>query len=354
MPSGRAGFFFGLLSGHWLKHKWRQWSDAWLSKRLPRSHSATLNQRRIFILPTRNGLYFLLMAVVLFVGGLNYGNSLILLIALLLVSLFLVAILHTFVNLSGLTLEAGRTQPAFAGQEAAFGLRLHSGGREHESIQLRWRGGVPQSWDLVDRSSCDITLMLPVSRRGLCRPPWLRVESCYPLGLLRAWSWVELDSQCLVYPKPVENSYPLRDAQGGERGELLAQQGSDDFEGLRRYQAGDSPRRIAWKSYAREGRLYTKNFASYSAEERWLEWEAFSGLAQEVRLSHLCHWVVKLDQQQLRFGLRIPGIEFQPDHGDSHRQRCLKALALYGLGAPAQTATIPDPAKTTPAAALSR
>ncbi len=188
MLSGRGGFLFSILSGHRLKQKWRQWSDAWLSNRLPRSRSATLNQRRIFLLPTRNGLYFLLMAVVLFVGGLNYANSLIILIALLLVSLFLVAILHTFINLAGLTLEAGRTQPAFAGQEAAFGLRLRSGGREHESIQLRWPGGALQGHDLVDRSSCDITLMLPVSRRGLCRPPRLRVESCYPLGLLRAWS----------------------------------------------------------------------------------------------------------------------------------------------------------------------
>lgn len=331
MTGQRGGFFSGLG----LRRKLQQWSETWLSKRVPRSRSATLDQRRIFILPTRNGLYFLLMTAVLFFGGINYSNSMILLVALMLVSLFLVSILHTFVNLLGLTLESGRTQPAFVGQDAAVGILLRSSGREHESIQLSWPGLPPQRQDLLDRLSCELTLLLPVSRRGICRPPRLRVESCYPLGLLRAWSWVELDSQCLVYPKVIEDSYPLRQAQGGARGERLTQEGSDDFDGLRRYQSGDNPRRIAWKSYAREGRLYSKSFASYCAEEHWLEWDAYPGMAQEARLSRLCHWVLTLDQQQQRYGLRLPGIEYAPDNGDSHRQRCLKALALYGLGADA-------------------
>jgi len=129
----------------------------------------------------------------------------------------------------------------------------------------------------------------------------------------------------------VEDSYPLREAQEGGLGERLAQQGSDDFDGLRRYQEGDNPRRIAWKSYAREGRLYSKVFASYSADEHWLEWDAYAGMAQEARLSRLCYWVLKLDQQKSRFGLRLPGVELAPDVGAAHRQRCLKALALYGL-----------------------
>lgn len=333
-----------------LRRTLAQWLEGWLSRRLPRSHSATLNQRRIFILPTRNGLYFLLMTAVLFLGGINYGNSLILLVALMLVSLFLVSILHTYANLSGLTLESGRTQPAFVGQEAAIGIRLRSGGREHESIQLSWPGLRPQRLDLLNNGCCDITLLLPVSQRGFCRPPRLRVESCYPLGLLRAWSWVALDSQCLVYPQAIADSYPLREAQGGGQGERLAQQGSDDFDGLRRYQEGDNPRRIAWKSYAREGRLYTKVFASYSTEEHWLEWDAYAGMAQEARLSRLCHWVLKLDQQQHRFGLRLPGVELAPASGDPHRLRCLKSLALYGLGVDAGGAI--HPAATGSSAAL--
>ena len=196
----------------WLSVRRRldQYAETWLRNRLPRTRSATLNQRRIFILPTRNGLYFLLMAGALFLGGINYGNSLILMVSMLLVSLFLVAILHTYNNLSGLRVEAGRTQNAFVGQDVAFGLRLADGGSEHESIEFSWSGQQPQRVDLIDCSSREMTLLLPVKRRGYCRPPRIRIQSCYPLGLLRAWSWLELDSAALVYPRPIEAPYPLR------------------------------------------------------------------------------------------------------------------------------------------------
>jgi uncharacterized protein (DUF58 family) len=309
----------------------RGWFERWLSQRLPRARSVTLNQRRIFILPSRNGLYFLLMSATLFVGGINYGNSLILMMAMLLVSLFLVSILHTYANLSGLTLEAGRTQPTFVGQQAAFGIHLSSQGRQHESIRLSWPGAPVQQIDLIESLHRDIIQMLPVSKRGYRRAPRLRVESRYPLGLLRAWSWVELDSRCLVYPQPIEDGYPLRPTEYGDQGDRLVREGSDDFEGLRRYQDGDNPRRIAWKSYARDGRLYSKTFAGYRTDEHWLEWDAYIGMATESRLARLCFHVLQRDQQGQRYGLRLPGVELAPANGESHRQRCLRALALYGI-----------------------
>jgi uncharacterized protein (DUF58 family) len=319
-----------------LRRSWQRWSDSWLRNRLPRSRSARLNQRRIFILPSRNGLYFLLLAAALFIGGINYGNGLILLVSLLLVSLFLVAIMHTYANLAGLVVEAGRTQPAFCGQEAAFSVIVKGQGGHQQALNIGWRateqrGSASQQFDLLDQHSSQLTLLLPVTRRGRCYPPRIRIDTRYPLGLLCAWSWVELDCHCLVYPQPLEAPYPLRTALLGDRGEQLAAEGNDDFDGLGRYQPGDSPRRIAWKSYAREGRLYSKRFIGYQSHEQWLEWDAYSGLATEVRLSRLCFWVLQLDRQQRRFGLKLPGIELKPDSGAAHRQRCLAILALYGL-----------------------
>lgn len=321
----------GLPLGRWIRQRWQSMFDRWLSQRLPRRRSVTLNLRSVFIAPSRNGLYFLLMSAVLFLGGINYGNSLILMIAMLLVSLFLVSILHTYANLSGLTFEAGRTQPAFVGQQAAFGIHLSSQGRPHESIRLSWAGVPGQQLNLIDDRSLDITQMLPVTQRGYRQAPRLRVESCYPLGLLRAWSWVELDSRCLVYPKPIMDPYPLRSADHGEQGDRLWSEGSDDFDGLRRYQSGDNPRRIAWKSYAREGRLYSKTFTGYQADEHWLDWQAYSGIAVESRLGRLCFQVLQCGHRGIRFGLRLPGVEIPPASGDTHQQRCLAALALHGL-----------------------
>jgi uncharacterized protein (DUF58 family) len=32
------------------------------------------------------------------------------------------------------------------------------------------------------------------------------------------------------------------------------------------------------------------------------------------------------------YGLRLPGVEIAPAHGDAHRTSCLQALALFQLG----------------------
>ena len=323
---------FGTLRGRF-RHFMRQRFERWISRRMPRSRSMRLNQRRIFIVPSRNGGLFLLMAVTLFLGGINYGNSLILMVAMLLVSLFLVSILHTYRNLSGLTLEAGRTEDAFAGQQVAFSVYLSSS-RPHEAISLGWPESPAQQVNLLDSCQSDIVLMLPVTRRGHCRFPRFKVESTFPLGLLRAWSWVELDAKALVYPQPIEAVYPLLEAQQGDHGDRVRSEGSDDFDGLRRYQDGDSLKRVAWKSYARDRKLHSKTFAGYQAQEHWLDWQAYSGMAVESRLGRLCHQVLQRDRLGQRFGLRLPGQELAPSSGDIHRQRCLSALALYGLATP--------------------
>ncbi|HKI74263.1 MAG TPA: hypothetical protein VJ998_06460, partial [Pseudomonadales bacterium] len=89
----------------------------WLARRMPPANSIRLNQSNIFILPTREGLYFALVMVFMVVAAINYQNSLVFGLAFLLVSLFMVSILHTFRNLSGLVLQAGGTRPAFAGED---------------------------------------------------------------------------------------------------------------------------------------------------------------------------------------------------------------------------------------------
>ena len=85
--------------------------NRWLNARMPPANSVTLDQRKIFILPTRQGLYFALLVCAMVVAGINYQNSLIFALAFLLASLFMVGMLHTHRNLSGLTLVAGSYTP---------------------------------------------------------------------------------------------------------------------------------------------------------------------------------------------------------------------------------------------------
>jgi uncharacterized protein (DUF58 family) len=161
----------------------------------------TLNQRRIFIFLSRQGGMAGLVVLALFVGGINYANNLLLGLCFFLGTLFVVVIHHTYANLSGLRIAAVVARPAFAGEDAAFVLRLDDvRGRDHESLLIEWEGQV-LSVEWV-QGVTEVTVPLPTSKRGWYRPSRLRLSSLYPVGFIRAWTWLDLDMAAIVYPYP--------------------------------------------------------------------------------------------------------------------------------------------------------
>ena len=305
--------------------------NRWLSDRMPPANSVTLNQRKIFILPTRQGLYFALLICAMVIAGINYQNSLIFALAFLLVGLFMVGMLHTYRNLSGLTLVAGSTRPAFAGEEAEFTTVLKRlGDRTYESLQVGWNRELISRAELVHETEVRIRSFVFAEKRGRFDPGRIMVQTFYPLGLFRSWSWVDLDMSTIVYPRPIAGvEVPSAVTTSDNEGELVLRDGAEDFYGLREYQPGDSTRHIAWKAYARSDTLMTKQYAAYADRRVWLEWDHFTGADKERRLSYLCYWVLALHSANDEYGLRLPGVEIEPGRGESHRDRVLRALALY-------------------------
>lgn len=313
-----------------MQRVWRRW----LGRRIPSSRSTLLQQRHIFILPSRQGALFLLIALVVFIGGINYANSLILAIAFLMISLFIVGILHTYANLSGLRISAGKTENGFLGETAYFEVVLSrdTHKRTYHAINLRWSGEYEQlssPVDLIASQSDTQWLALTGHQRGVLKPPRLRVESRYPLGLLKAWTSIQLDQQCFVYPTPIATEFAQ--SSTGDEGEGQVVVGNNDFDSLRAYVAGDNTRHIAWKHYARGAGLQSKMFVDHASDERLLEWNSFSHLDTEQRLSAICYWVLFFSQKQVPFSLCLPGLFLAESTGDVHRQRCLEVLALFTL-----------------------
>jgi uncharacterized protein (DUF58 family) len=185
--------------------------------------------------------------------------------------------------------------------------------------------------DLPPNAAKELVLHIPVAARGWYRPERLRIESTFPLGLLRCWTWVALDQRALVYPAPLVSPEPAGAAGDALDGRWLSGAGDDEFFGIRDYRAGDNPRRVYWKGLARGQALQTKDYATAIADARWLDWGQFPGLDQERRLSALCYWVLDYHRKELEFGLRLPGSELAPASGDRQRDAALRALALFGI-----------------------
>ncbi|WP_455230747.1 DUF58 domain-containing protein [Geopseudomonas aromaticivorans] len=307
-----------------------RWSR-WLEKRIPPARQVLLNQRRIFILPTPQGLLFGVALLLMLLAAINYQNSLAYGLTFLLLSVGLVAILHTYRNLAGLQLAAGEASPVFAGEQAGFRLRLQGNGRARHDIALGWPPAPFERVDVEADGSAELELFLAAKRRGWLRAPRLRVESRFPLGLLVAWSWVDLDLAVLVYPRPLDGALPPAPGIGEdeEPGVAAQRSGVDDFQGLRAYQSGDSRRRLHWKAWSRGQGLLVKDFAELHGHDLWLDFDSLGG-DREARLSLLCHWVLQLTGRNQPFALRLPGVIRPPASGATQREACLRELALFG------------------------
>ena len=314
--------------------RWQRWLD----RRIPATRTVILNQRRIFIFPSRVGLWFLAVLATMLIAAINYQNNMAFALTFFLFSLFIVAILHTYANLSGLQLTALRAPPVFAGTAAEFEIQLQRASlRAHRSIQRGWPDQPTTEVSLVDAQQLNARVFHAAQQRGWLRPGRLRVQSVYPLGLLRAWTWIDFDLAALVYPQPLACSRPLGMGEGSGDGERRPQPGSEDFFGFRPYRAGDNPRHVLWRARAKGLPLQTKQFSELQVQTQWLDWDALDG-ERETRLGRLCYWVLELHRQNVRYGLRLPGEKVPLGSGAAQREQALQKLALFGLSATASRA----------------
>jgi uncharacterized protein (DUF58 family) len=296
----------------------------------PVNGTVELTLRRIYILPTRRGLGMVFTILLLLLTAFIYNNNLVYLLAFLVAGIFFVTILHTFRNVAGLSIRVGNAQPVFAGETARVPVVVANAIRlERETLVMH----------LNDELGCSLAaletrrLHIPVTaiRRGWQALETLTISGQFPLGLFRAWSPIRFEAGVLVYPRPSQQTLPFPEPadEPGVAAKHHKRTGSDDFNGIRGYQRGDSPRQIYWKAYAKGQGLYSKQYADHLSGNRhlWLSLEQTSGHDLEERLSQLCRWIVDAESAGLRYALRLPKVSVELGQGAAHLERCLAALA---------------------------
>lgn len=304
--------------------------DRWLDRRIPQAQDVKLDQRRIFIFPTRAGLLYFALLALLLVTAINYQNNAIYLLAFMLAGQFVVAILATYSNLAGLRIRKGSHAPGFAGDRVTFRLVFsRSPSKSYQSIKAGWREQGMVMTNLDVQSECVVELYHKASHRGLLRPRRILLETVYPFGLLRAWSWLDLNLESWVYPRPlVTRPLPVIEMDAG-LGERLSFQQQDEFSNIRPWRANDIPRHILWKAYAKEQPLMTMEFTDAILKEMWLDESLAAGSDLEERLSRLCYGALQLNQQEVLFGLKLGERELEPGEGDEHLHALLAMLARF-------------------------
>jgi uncharacterized protein (DUF58 family) len=317
-----------------LQEKFRQL--VFLEKR-PESGEVFLKQRRVFTVPSAPGWTFVVLLLILFIASTNYNLNLGFALTFVLAGCAFVNAFLGFRNLAYLHLLAGPVAPVFAGEEAQFTLHF-TNRRKHWRYALHVgfsaKNHPEQALDIAPNSRTTIQLSYPTVHRGRLQIPRVRIQTYFPLGLLRAWSTWMPDTQALVFPQPEQFSPPLPVTGAANKdGQGLA--GDEDFSGVRVYQPGDALKHLAWKHIARVdldagGSLITKQFSGGSASDVLLDFSTLAtNLDVELRLSRMTSWVLWADATGLAYGFRLGAIEYPAAIGASHRIDCLSALALY-------------------------
>ncbi|MFT5580119.1 MAG: hypothetical protein ACI9WS_002879 [Paraglaciecola psychrophila] len=302
-----------------------------INRQIPPGHSITLDRHVIFIFPSKAGLWFGMLLLLMLLAAVNYQNNMAFALVFFLSSLFIVTIMHTFANLSGLSFKALRAGPAFVGDSVPFELLLsREGSKSYFDINIYWPHSEVQLVTLMSQQQ-RVKLHLTAARRGLFKPGRLKVETFYPLGLLRAWTWIELDWAALIYPAPLACEYSALSLSDSDHAAAEPVPGSEDFYQFRHYQAGDTLKHLFWKGYAKGGELQTKQFVSYRQQSSWLNWDNVDG-SVETRLQKLCYQVLELEKSGRDYGLKLPAQSIAPDQGERHLQRVLTALAKFNGG----------------------
>jgi uncharacterized protein (DUF58 family) len=320
----------------WLHARQRRWRARTTARD---GGEVLLDGRRVYILPTRAGLAFAALLLILLVGSLNYNLGLGFALTFLAGSCALVDMVFTTRNLAGLRLCAGRAGPVFSGEDAPFELLL-----ANPTNRARWALRIDQDHvrearhllDLPARGSGALTVRVPTRQRGWLRAPRMRLATSFPLGLFGAWSYWRPDSRALVYPFPEPGAPPLP-LSGAPSAEGLGAAGGDDFAGVRTYQPGDPLRQLAWRRIARldpalGGQLATKLFEGGAREQLLIDFDALPhALDLELRLSRMARWVLDAEQQALPYGFRLGAVRYDAALGPAHQAACLRALALFLL-----------------------
>jgi uncharacterized protein (DUF58 family) len=319
--------------------------QTWLLKRTSLEDNATLTPRRIYILPTREGVIYALLVLVMLASAINFNNSLVFFFTFLMAGIGIISMHKTQQNLLGLEFSFAHIQPVFCQQQLSLPLIIQHcsnikllKSKQNYSIELEFRTDNKLIEKSAKKSFADVhfhektqvELGFRALKRGYLKLPPITVSSRYPLGLFRAWANIELNNDAIIYPKPSEAMNLTQKVGSESEGQGESGRGFDDFTGFKTYQSGESLKHIHWKAYAREQGLLSKTFSGCNNREYWLDYNTLTG-DTEHRLSQLCRLIIDAEAHSDRYGLRLPGLSIAINNGYAHRHDCLKALAMFQM-----------------------
>lgn len=322
---------------------WRQFLHNWITRPQQPSLSQTLGHRNIYVLPSKAGCMLGVTLLVLLIASINFQLNLGYALTFLITGSALASVWLGHRNVYGLQLQLGALHPVFQGDRATvpIGIQTAAGQRDRHGLSVALnRSHGKLAWvhtDVTAGQLCTVELGSVPHQRGWHRVPRVVLESRFPLGVFRVWSYWQPEGRVLVYPAPETPAPPIQYGDNEEPATAAPHSsGSTEHDGVRAYQRGDALRSVVWKKTATalatgNGDLVVRNNYSPHTHSVWLDARATRLADPEAQIARLTAWVLQAHAQQWRWGLKLPsGLRIEPATGVQHLHDCLAALAIDG------------------------
>jgi len=293
--------------------------------------------RRVKVSVTLAGWLYIGVTLLVGAAAVNTANNLLYLVTAGLLALMALSGALAYRALRQLEVEILLPREWFAGEETPVPVGLLNHRRRLPSFLMRIARG-EQGVELVEvPAGGRADGILPIMFTGRGRQPLgdLLITSPFPFTFFRRGGVLRLEGDALVYPQP---SLPAREspemAEGTELGTGAGRRGvGGDYWGARPYAPGDALGRIDWKAWGRLGVLTVKEFEEECAPPLRLTLDTVPGPGLEERLGQLTGLVLQAERLGRPVGLTLPGEVIEPGRGPAHRERTLRALALFPAAA---------------------
>lgn len=280
-----------------------------------------ITMRKVFVLPRRHGFMVGFSTLGVFAIAIRIQNNMLLLLAVALFILFLLSLVWAGRNMAGINVKVQPGQRLIAGQAQEVQVTIRADRPRHFVVAKI--GTRRQRLDL-SRLVTSVAMTVQIDQRGrMMMPPFL-LESDFPFGLARCWSWISAGA-ILVAPVPhqANSRYLNQMAQAGQSFEDEEASGADS---LADWISGTPQTRIHWKRFAATGRLLVKTGDHAKGEQLMIDYQRLKSMGHEAALSAMCALVLAANAQQLPFVMSLPSGEIKSPTGQSGE--ALDALAL--------------------------
>lgn len=298
----------------------KQQLQQWIAKRFQVEGSKILLQKDVLVFIYKQGFLYLVLIVITFIAGINYANNLILGFCFLISAILCISFYLTFKQLHGLQIEVVAAEVGQVDQLLILKILLKQSTQTVRYLRLNWQE--QEHFLYLDQTQQSLELAVLPEQRGRYELDALKIYATYPLGLVRAWTYLYPQQEVWIAPKATDwqKEHKLQPNP--------AQDSLDEFKELRTFQYGDSYQNVAWKQVARGQGFLIKMFEAQTSHQHLdIDYQHIPALGHEQKLSLMMGLIEQCEQSGNDYAVILPHARLESGQGQSQLSKARLLLA---------------------------